>query len=166
MEEVNDLGPAQEVLDGLGLLGRADRRKYDEELLIPLLQDLQHRYGYLPRQVLEWVSGKTGIPVSRMFGVITFYAQFYLGKRGKHILRCCEGTACHVKGAPAIVDAVKRELGIGAGETTADGLFTFETVNCLGACALAPLVVIDDEYHGKMDQSKVGRIIAEVKDRA
>ena len=166
MEEVIDLGPAQEVLDGLGLLGRADRRKNDEELLIPLLQDLQHRYGYLPRRVLEWVSGKTGIPVSRMFGVITFYAQFYLDKRGKHIVRCCQGTACHVKGAPAIIDAVERELGIGAGQTTADGLFTFETVNCLGACALAPLVVIDDEYYGKMDQSKVGRIIAKVKDGA
>ena len=145
MEEVVDIGPAREIIAASGLDDRNRSVQENEEMLISLLQDLQGRYGYLPREVLEWVSGRTGISLSRMFGVITFYTQFSLEKKGKHIVRCCEGTACHVKGGPLIVDAVRRDLGIDAGETTPDGLFSFETVNCLGACALAPLVVIDEE---------------------
>jgi NADH:ubiquinone oxidoreductase subunit E len=160
MEGPADLGPARKILEDIGF--QVDTRA-PEEQLISLLQDLQSRYGYLPRDVLEWVSRQTGISLSRMFGVITFYTQFSLEKKGKHLVRCCQGTACHVKGAPLIADAVKRELGIDAGETTSDGLFSFETVNCLGACALAPLVVIDDEYYGKMDQNKVRKILNETK---
>ncbi len=157
------MGPAREILAASGLDRKNSPAKENEEGLISLLQDLQGRYGYLPREVLEWVSGETGIALSRMFGVITFYTQFSLEKKGEHIIRCCAGTACHVKGAPLIADAVKRELGIGSGETTPDGVFSFETVNCLGACALAPLVVIDEEYYGKMDQDKVRKIIAETR---
>ena len=161
MEDTIDLAPAREVLaenDGVKKSAREN-----EEMLISLLQDLQGRYGYLPCEVLEWVSLQTGVALSRMFGVITFYTQFSLEKKGKHLIRCCQGTACHVKGAPLIVDAVKRELGIDAGETTSDGLFSFETVNCLGACALAPLVVIDNEYHGKMTQEKVRKLLSETR---
>ena len=163
MEELIDLNPAREVLVAGGLDTGSRAVRENEETLISLLQDLQHRYGYLPREVLEWVSDHTGIPLSRMFGVITFYAQFSLEKKGKHMVRCCQGTACHVKGAPFISDAIKRELGIGAGETTSDGEFSFETVNCLGACALAPLVILDNEYYGKMSQEKARKLIADIK---
>ena len=160
MEEVIDIGPAREVITEAGL-DNIDSR--NEEMLISLLQDLQSRYGYLPREVLEWVSGETGIALSRMFGVITFYAQFSLEKKGEHLVRCCQVTACHVKGAARITDTISRELGIEAGETSADGEFTFETVNCLGACALAPLIVVDEEYYGKMSQEKVKTLIADLK---
>lgn len=163
MEERIDTGPAEEVLVKNGLNDGIGHEREDRELLIPILQDLQHRYGYLPREILEWMSKRTGIALSRIYGVITFYTQFYLEKKGDHIVRCCQGTACHVKGAPLVVDTIERELGIKAGETTADKKFSFETVNCLGACALAPLVVADDEYHGKMDQEQVKKIIRDLK---
>jgi NADH:ubiquinone oxidoreductase subunit E len=163
MEEVIDIGPAREVLAGSGLESKSSSIRENEEMLIALLQDLQHRYGYLPREILEWVSEQTSIPLSRMFGVITFYAQFSLEKKGEHIVRCCQGTACHVKGSPHIADAITRELGIGAGETTPDGQFSLESVNCLGACALAPLIVVDDEYYGKMSQEKARKLVAEIK---
>jgi NADH:ubiquinone oxidoreductase subunit E len=163
MEERIDTGPAEEVLLKNGLNDGIGHEKEDAELLIPVLQDLQHSYGYLPREILEWVCRRTGISLSRMYGVITFYTQFYLEKRGDHTVRCCQGTACHVKGAPLIVETIERELGIKAGETTSDKKFSFETVNCLGACALAPLVVVDEEYHGKMDQKKVQKIINDKK---
>ena len=163
MEEVIDIGPAREVLAEAGLDNGDSTGRENEETLISLLQDLQVRYGYLPREVLEWVSGETSIPLSRMFGVITFYAQFSLEPKGKHLIRCCQGTACHVKGAPFIADAISRELGIEAGETTPDGEFSFETVNCLGACALAPLVVVDDEYYGKMGQDKIRKLIDDTR---
>ena len=164
IEEAVDFGPAEEVLVLHGLNEPNARVTGAREMLIPLLQDLQHRYGYLPRKVLEWVSKRSGISLSRMFGVITFYSQFYLEKRGKHIVRCCEGTACHVKGAPFVVEAIERELGIHAGETSADGEYSFETVNCLGACALAPLIVVDDEYYGKMSQEKAKKTISKMKE--
>jgi len=162
MEEVIDIGPAREIL-AEGDLSQNGSVRENEEMLISLLQDLQSRYGYLPREVLEWVSRQTGIALSRMFGVITFYAQFSLEKKGKHLVKCCQGTACHVKGASQIADTITRELGIAPGETTADGLFSFDTVNCLGACALAPLVVIDAEYYGKVDAAKVREVIADTK---
>ena len=163
MTERIDTGPAEEVLIKNGLDDGVGHAKEDAELLIPVLQDLQHRYGYLPREILEWVSRRTGISLSRMYGVITFYTQFYLEKRGDHTVRCCQGTACHVKGAPLVVETIERELGIKAGDTTSDKKFSFETVNCLGACALAPLVVVDKEYHGKMDQQHVQKIIRGMK---
>ncbi len=162
MEETIDTTQARQVLERLKAGGASELSP--EEMLVPLLQDLQHAYGYLPREILEYVSDSTGVPLSRMYGVITFYTQFYLEKRGRHIVRCCEGTACHVKGAPAIADSIERELEIGAGETSSDGEFTFETVNCLGACALAPLVVVDEEYHGKMNQDQMKKILKQVKE--
>jgi NADH:ubiquinone oxidoreductase subunit E len=159
-----DLAPAESVLNshrgGPGLT----RGTHETELLIPLLQDIQEAYGYLPREVLEWLNRQTGIALSRMYGVITFYSQFRLKKPGRHMVRCCEGTACHVKGAPLVVDTLERELGIQPGKTSEDGEFTFETVNCLGACALAPLVVVDDDYHGKMTQEKTKKIIRKVRE--
>ena len=163
-EEKLDLLPARRVLESHGIDSDSRKSFQTQELLIPMLQDIQEAYGYLPREVIEWVSDKTGIPTNHMYGVITFYTQFYLEKGGEHMIRCCQGTACHVKGAPLVVETIERELGIKAGETTPDGKFSLETVNCLGACALAPLMVVDEEYYGKIDQSKVQKILAEIRE--
>jgi NADH:ubiquinone oxidoreductase subunit E len=118
--------------------------------LIPVLQKAQGLYGYLPREVLEVISGKLGIPLSKIYGVATFYAQFYLERKGRHMLKLCDGTACHVKGAPALLNAVKDEYGIDAGGTTADGELTEEIVYCLGSCALAPAAVLDGQVVGRL----------------
>ncbi len=123
--------------------------------LIPILQQIQDRYGYLAKDVVMEMSDRTGIAASQIYGVATFYEQFHLKPRGKHLIRCCRGTACHVKGGPEIIEAVKHRLNIEPGETSADGEFTFETVACLGACALAPLMVIDGTYHGMMTKQKI-----------
>lgn len=160
-----DLAPAESILEAhVGEGGRPELGR-ESELLIPLLQDIQGAYGYLPREILEWLHRQTGISLSRMFGVITFYTQFHLEPRGRHTVRCCEGTACHVKGAPLVVDTAARELGILPGQTSEDGEFTLETVNCLGACALAPLLVLDEEYHGKMTQEKTKKIMRKVREK-
>jgi NADH:ubiquinone oxidoreductase subunit E len=150
-----DLEPARRILDG--------RQKITADDLIPILQEIQEAYGYLPAGVLRWVSGRTGIPASRMYGVITFYAQFYLEPHGKHTVRCCRGTACHVRGGKKIINAVRAQLGIEDGETTADMLFSFETVACLGACALSPVMVVDNVYHGKMTPRVAEQILQQLK---
>ena len=121
-----------------------------ESNLISVLQHVQDSLGYLPRPALEEISCRTKIALSRIYGVVTFYAQFYTEPRGRHTVRCCRGTACHVRGGKAVIDAVRRTLDIDDGETTDDMLFTFETVACLGACALSPVMVINDTYYGKM----------------
>jgi len=132
--------------------------------LIGLLQDISESYGYLPEKVLEEVSDKLNVPLSHLYSLTTFYTSFRLEPRGKHHCSICVGTACHVRGASFVVDAIERNLGIKAGGTTADGRFTVETVNCLGACALGPLVVIDEDYHGNMDQRKVAKLLKKYED--
>ena len=121
-----------------------------ESQLIPLLQKLQEAYGYLPRNVIERLSEKTGIFVSQIMGVVTFYSQFRLEPIGKNIVKICFGTACHVIGAENVADAICRELGIQLGGTTEDRLFTVESVACIGCCSLAPVITIDDETHGRL----------------
>jgi NADH-quinone oxidoreductase subunit E len=130
--------------------------------LVPILQKVQAAYGYLPKPILMAVSDRTGIAASRIYGVATFYEQFYLEPHGRHTVRCCRGTACHVKGGPNIIKTIKRTLGVEPGETTEDMEFTFETVACLGACALAPVMVVDGTYYGKMSYRKVGLILNSV----
>lgn len=132
--------------------------------LIGLLQDVSTEYGYIPEDKLEAVSEETGVALSRLYSLCTFYASLRLEPMGEHYCAVCVGTACHVRGAPQVVDEIERNLGIKAGETTEDGKFTLETVNCLGACALGPLVVIDGEYHGKMDPRKISRLIKQYKE--
>ena len=127
--------------------------------LIPILQRIQDGYGYLAKDVVMEVSERTGIAASQIYGVATFYEQFHLKPQGKHLIRCCRGTACHVKGGPEIIDVIKNYLGLEPGETTEDGEFTFETVACLGACALAPLIVIDGKYYGMMTKQKVAEVL-------
>jgi NADH-quinone oxidoreductase subunit E len=156
-----DLAAADAILEAHGLDSprRLARHSRAKELLIPLLQEIQETYGYLPKPVLEHVSRATGITLSSMYGVITFYTQFYLAPRGRHIVRCCQGTACHVKGAMRVSDAVEEHLGIGEGETTEDGRYTFEIVQCLGTCFLAPVVMIDDDYHGELTAESIRKVL-------
>ncbi|MHB9037772.1 MAG: NADH-quinone oxidoreductase subunit NuoE [Armatimonadota bacterium] len=127
--------------------------------LIGVLQSVQDTFGYLPMLAIKQINERTGIPLSRIYGVITFYAQFYTEPRGKHTVRCCTGTACHVKGAGKILDAVERELKIKDGETTDDLMFCLETVACLGTCFLAPVIMIDEQYFGNLTSARVERIL-------
>jgi NADH:ubiquinone oxidoreductase subunit E len=130
-----------------------------EGALIPVLQDAQEIYGYLPEEVLVSVGKRLGISMSRIYGVVTFYAQFYLSPRGRHTVRVCRGTACYVRGGKSILNVVKETLGIGEGETTEDFMFSLETVACLGTCFLAPVMMIDRSYYGKLIPQRVPSII-------
>lgn len=127
--------------------------------LIAVLQEVQEKFGYLPAPALKEIGRRTHIPLSRIYGVLSFYAQFYTEPHGRHTVRCCRGTACHVKGAGRVLDAVERELGIGEGETTPDLLFYLETVACLGTCFLAPAMMIDNLYFGKLTPRRVQSVL-------
>jgi len=126
--------------------------------LIPVLQEAQNIYGYLPKEVLQQIAKELRIPFSKVFGVCTFYAQFHLKPRGRNIIRVCLGTACHVRGGSKIFEAAKEHLGVGHGETTDDLKFTLETVACIGACGLSPCMMINDDTHGRLVPKQVGGI--------
>jgi len=136
-------------------------RKFEgvEGALIPILQEAQEIYGYLSEEVLVRVGKRLDISMSRIYGVVTFYAQFYLTPRGRHTVRVCRGTACHVLGGKNVLKAVQQFLGVGENETTPDSKFTFETVACLGACALSPVVLVDKNYYGKLTPAKVAQVL-------
>ena len=134
-----------------------------QEALIPLLQRVQEELGYIPEEAIDGISERTGIPVSEVFGVLTFYAQFRLQPQGKYVINVCRGTACHVRDGVAIREALERMLGIKAGETTPDLEYTLETVACIGACALAPTIVVNDQVHGLMTVEKVEEMFAEYR---
>jgi len=125
---------------------------------IPVLQDLQKRYGYLPTEALRYLAEKTECTPAQIYGVITFYAQFRLKPAGKHMVRVCHGTACHVQGAEHISQAVSATLHIKEHETTADGLYTVESVACLGCCSLSPVVMIDETVYGRLTRAEVQKI--------
>jgi NADH-quinone oxidoreductase subunit E len=131
----------------------------DKAFLVPILQDVQAHCNYLPKEALLAVAEELNISHSLVFSVATFYKAFSLTPRGKHILSVCLGTACHVRGAPRILDALERKLTLKAGHTADDGTFTLETVNCVGACALGPILVVDGEYHGQMTLAKVEKVV-------
>lgn len=131
----------------------------DKSLLISILQDIQAEFNYLPREVLEKVSEVLEVPLSQVFGVASFYKAFSLTPRGRHLINVCLGTACHVRGGARLVDRIERELVVKAGETTGDQRFTLETVNCLGACALGPIMVVDGKTHGRVRPDGVGKIL-------
>ncbi|MCL2365481.1 MAG: NADH-quinone oxidoreductase subunit NuoE [Oscillospiraceae bacterium] len=137
----------------------------DRSQLIPLLQKLQDAYGYLPADIISRLSERTGIFVSQIMGVITFYSQFRLEPVGENIIRICFGTACHVIGAENIADAICRELGVALGETTEDRLFTVESVACLGCCSLAPVIMINEETHGRLTPDTAREVIREFRSR-
>ncbi len=127
--------------------------------LIMVLQDIQRHYHYLPMEALKLVANKMSLPIAQIYGVATFYKAFSLTPKGKHHICVCTGTACHVRQAPVIVENMGRALNIQPGQTTPDGEVSFETVNCLGACALGPLVTVDDEYFGNMTVSKMNKLL-------
>ncbi len=131
--------------------------------LIGLLQDISDEFGYLPEEILEEVSRELDTPLSLLYSLATFYTSFRLEPIGKHHVCVCMGTACHVRGAERLVDLLERELGVKAGDTTEDQEFTLDTVRCLGACALAPLIVFDGEYHGKMDQKGTTKLLKQAR---
>jgi NADH-quinone oxidoreductase subunit E len=134
-----------------------DRYREQQGALIPILQRAQAVYGYLPPEVLQLIADRLGISLSKVYGVATFYSQFYLERRGRHVLKLCDGTACHVKGTPILMTAVEEEYSVGPGETTEDGELTVEIVYCLGSCALAPVAVLDDQVMGRMRQEMLLR---------
>ena len=131
--------------------------------LIPLLQQIQGEYGHLPAEVLHHVSERTGIPTSRMYGVITFYSDFHLEERGRHTVRACRGTACHVRGGKGVIQAAQNYLGLADGETRADLMFSFETAACLGACALSPVVIADGMHFGKVTAERVEQMLRSIE---
>lgn len=132
---------------------------YDKSCLIPLLQDVQNIYGYLPENALIEVAQFVDMPLSRVYGVATFYNQFRLHPLGENIIRVCRGTACHVKSSANILAAIENTLRIKAGETTKDKKFTLEVVNCIGACSIAPVITINDEYFGRLTVKEIPSII-------
>ncbi len=131
----------------------------DKSLLISILQDIQVEFNYLPRDALEKVSEILGVPLSQVFSVASFYRALSLKPRGRHIINVCLGTACHVRGGKRLVDRIERELIVKAGETTDDFQFTLETVNCLGACALGPIMVVDGKTYGRVKPDGVSKIL-------
>ena len=136
-----------------------DRYINDKEQLISLLHDVQVQFNYLPQDVLIMISQKLDIPLSQVFSVATFFRAFSLKPRGRHVITVCLGTACHVRGGHRLVDKLERDYGVKPGETTEDLKFTLETVNCLGCCALGPVVVVDGKYESQVNPDKIDRII-------
>lgn len=136
-----------------------DNYQRDQGMLVSILQDIQAEYNYLPKKVLVEVSQALGAPLSQVYSVATFFKAFSLEPRGRHLINVCLGTACHVRGAVRVLEAIERELAIKAGRTTKDLKFTLETVNCVGACALGPIVIINGEYHGQMKTDKVKALL-------
>lgn len=143
-----------------------NKHKREKSKIIGILRDAQEEFHYLPKEALVYIAKNLQIPLSQIYSLATFYRAFSLKPRGKHLVTVCLGTACHVRGGARIAENLKRELNIEIGETTKDGLFTLETVNCLGACALGPLTVIDGKYYGHMSTSKIGKIIKTFTDKS
>jgi len=136
-----------------------EKHHADQRALISLLLDIQDQFYFLPQEALERVAEKMDIPAVQVFQVARFYKAFSLEPRGKHIVTVCLGTACHVRGGDRLVDQISRLLDVPAGATTEDGLFTLETVNCLGCCALGPVMVVDGTYYGKMTATKIDKVL-------
>ena len=132
----------------------------DKGQLVSILQDIQAEYYYLPKDALEQVSQSLCIPLSQVYSVATFFRAFSLKPRGRHLIKVCLGTACHVRGGVKVLEKIERDLEISHGETTEDRRFTLETVNCVGCCALGPMVTVDEEYFGQMKSDKISPLLA------
>jgi len=164
-------GPAFEaeavgVSVDLGLLiPLIEKYKGKKGNLIPLLQGAQNLYGFIPQEAFKIISEHTGLKINEMYGVATFYAQFRLHPVGKHIIKVCHGTACHVQNATSITDSIEEALGVKDGQTTPDGFFTLESVACLGCCSLAPVMMIGEETFGKLTGKSAVQVIKEIKIR-
>jgi len=154
VEEALDLAPLDKVIE---------EYRSEPGAIIPVLQRAQAIYGYLPMEVLKHIAKGLNVSLSRVYGVATFYAQFYLTRRGRNTVRCCDGTACHVRGAAKIISELEKELGIKAGETTPDYRVTLEVVYCLGSCGLSPVAVINDQVVGRLVPEKALKLVRELK---
>jgi NADH:ubiquinone oxidoreductase subunit E len=141
----------------------AERYREHRTMLVGLLQDIMEAFGYLPEDVVRMIAEELDVPLGRLYELATFYSNFRLEPIGKNHVCVCMGTACHVRGAPQVLDTLERDLGIQAGETSEDLQYTLETVNCLGACALGPLVTVNEEYYGKLDQKKTKKLVKDIK---
>ena len=137
-----------------------DKYECETGVLIQLLLDIQHELNWIPPEAIIRINKRLKIPVSEIYRVASFYTALSLKPRGRHLVRVCSGTACYVRGGPRILDSVERILSIRAGETTVDDKFTLETVNCLGCCALGPVVEIDGQYHGKLSSANVEKLLS------
>jgi NADH-quinone oxidoreductase subunit E len=137
-----------------------DKYINDEGVLIQLLLDIQHELNWIPKEAIMRINERLKIPVSEIYRVASFYTALSLKPRGRHLIRVCLGTACYVRGGPRILDSVECRLGIRAGETTSDGKFTLETVNCLGCCALGPVIEIDGQYHGRLSSANIEKMLS------
>jgi NADH:ubiquinone oxidoreductase subunit E len=135
----------------------------NRDSLISILQDVQSEYRYLPEDMLRQVAKRLELPLIQVYGVATFFKAFSLKPRGRHTVSVCLGTACHVRGAPNVLDEVKRQLSVEPGDTTEDMQFTLETVNCLGACAIGPVVVVDSNYQGQMRPGRVKSVLKQYR---
>ena len=139
--------------------------KKNEGNIISLLQDIQREFGYVPEEAVNWFSKRLDVPASRFFGIVTFYSQFHLAPRGKNIITTCCGTACHVKGSERLITGLVEKLSLPDGEsTTPDREFTLEKVNCVGACSIAPVVIINDKVFGKMTTDNLMKEVKKLKD--
>ncbi len=144
-----------------GIVGKVlQKYEYDKESLIQVLLNIQQNFGWLPQEMISEVSRQLEIPYSQVYRIATFYKAFSLAPRGKHFIRVCKGTSCNVRGAQVILDGLERKLGIGRDEMTIDGKFSLETVNCVGCCALGPMMTIDGEYYGKLKLQNLNTILA------
>jgi NADH-quinone oxidoreductase subunit E len=150
-EKTIDLRPVSRIVSEYG--------NDKDSNLIAILQQTQDKYGYLPKQALKEVSRLMDVPLTRIFGIVTFYSQFTFVPRGRHAIKICSGTACHVKGADDVKQVVKDQLNVVEGETTADYQFTLETVACIGTCFLAPVMMVDEKYFGKLTADNVSGIV-------
>jgi NADH-quinone oxidoreductase subunit E len=137
-----------------------DKYVNEKGVLIQLLLDIQHEFHWIPKEAINRISERLKIPYSQIFRVASFYTALSLKPIGRHLVRVCVGTACYVRGAPRILDSVENKLGIKAGETTGDGKFSLETVNCLGCCALGPVMEVDGAYFGKLNSAKLEKILS------
>lgn len=138
----------------------------EQRYCLAILQDMQRKYNYIPREGMEALASYLNRPLSSLYSMATFYKALSLKPKGRHIIKLCDGTACHIRGAKNLAGGVTRVLGIGAGETTEDGVFSLELVNCLGSCALAPVMVVDDTYYGKMTLEKLPEILDQYRKEA
>jgi NADH-quinone oxidoreductase subunit E len=158
------LQPAFDVSEIEDLLN--DRKDGENGSLMSVLEDVQARYRYLPKDALILISERMGVPLSQAYSVATFYNAFSLKPKGRHVISVCLGTACIVRGARKVLERASHKLGIQPGETTEDGEFTLETVNCLGACALGPVAVVDGTYYGQMSGLEADALLREVMGEA
>lgn len=145
------------------ITGICERYRDEQTPLMMILSDVQKEYGYIPLEVQELISEKTGVPVAEIYGVVTFYSFFSLKPKGKYVIGCCLGTACYVKGAQQIIDKFSDVLGIKPGETTEDGLFTLDALRCIGACGIAPAVSINGKVYPKVTVDEVNKIVEDYK---